>query len=217
VPGDDPKLALVEVVRAAIVRGEYAPNQRLIEADLCERFGTTRFIARAALQELSARGLVEFLPNRGARVRNISLDEAIEITEIRRLLEGHAAHRAAERVTDAQAAQLRGIIADMEAAVQRSELLRYIDLNTQLHTAIRDVSEHQVSARMLMQLHDQMVRHHFILALGGNRPAVSLPQHEAIVMAIVAHDSDGAQRAMHEHLSSVIEALEALAVAGVPV
>ena len=144
-PGD-PKLAVVEAVRAAIVRGEYAPDQRLIETDLCERFGTTRFIARAALQELSARGLVEFLPNRGARVRNISVDEAIQITEIRRLLEGHAAYRAAERVTDAQAAELRGIIADMEAAVDRSELLRYIDLNTQLHGAIRDISEHQVSA-----------------------------------------------------------------------
>ena len=136
VPGD-PKLAVVEAVRAAIVRGEYAPDQRLIETDLCERFGTTRFIARAALQELAARGLVEFLPNRGARVRNISVDEAIQITEIRRLLEGHAAYRAAERVTDAQAAELRGIIADMEAAVDRSELLRYIDLNTQLHGAIR--------------------------------------------------------------------------------
>jgi DNA-binding GntR family transcriptional regulator len=216
VPGD-PKLAVVEAVRAAIVRGDYAPNQRLIETDLCERFGTTRFIARAALQELSARGLVEFLPNRGARVRNISVDEAIQITEIRRLLEGHAAYRAAERVTDAQADELRAIIADMEAAVDRSELLRYIDLNTQLHGAIRDICQHQVSARMLNQLHDQMVRHHFILSLGGNRPAVSLPQHEAIVMAIVARDPEGAQRAMHEHLSSVIEALQALAVAGVPV
>jgi DNA-binding GntR family transcriptional regulator len=216
VPGD-PKLAVVEAVRAAIVRGDYAPNQRLIETDLCERFDTTRFIARAALQELSARGLVEFLPNRGARVRNISLDEAIEITEIRRLLEGHAAYRAAERVTDAQAAQLRAIVAHMQDAVDRSELLRYIDLNTQLHAAIRDISEHQVAARMLMQLHDQMVRHHFILALGANRPAVSLPQHEAIVMAIVAREPAAAERAMHEHLSSVIEALQALAVAGVPV
>jgi DNA-binding GntR family transcriptional regulator len=216
VPGD-PKLAVVEAVRAAIVRGEYAPNQRLIETDLCERFGTTRFIARAALQELSARGLVEFLPNRGARVRNISLDEAIEITEVRRLLEGQAAYRAAERVTDAQAAGLRGIIADMQHAVDRSELLRYIDLNTQLHGAIRDISGHQVSARMLMQLHDQMVRHHFILALGSNRPAVSLPQHEAIVMAITARDPASAERAMHEHLSSVIDALQALAVPGVPV
>jgi len=213
VPGD-PKLAVVEAVRAAIVQGEYAPNQRLIETDLCERFGTSRFIARAALQELSARGLVEFQPNKGARVRNISVDEAIEITEIRRLLEGHAAARAADRVTDAQAAGLRAVIADMQAAVERSELLRYIDLNTRLHGTIRDISAHQVSARVLAQLHDQMVRHHFILALGGNRPAVSLPQHEAIVLAITARDPAAAERAMHEHLQSVIEALQDLAVAG---
>ncbi len=96
-----PKLAVVEAVHSAILRGEYAPGQRLVEIDLCERFGTSRFIARSALQELSAQGLVEFERNRGARVRAISLAEAIEITEVRRMLEGHLAARAAERATRA--------------------------------------------------------------------------------------------------------------------
>jgi DNA-binding GntR family transcriptional regulator len=206
----DPKLAVVEAVRAAIVQGEYAPNQRLIETDLCERFATSRFIARAALQELAARGLVEFQPNKGARVRNISLEEAIEITEIRMLLEGHAAGRAAERVSAAEAADLRGIVADMHQAVSRSDLLRYIDLNAKLHGAIRDISGHSTSARLLAQLRDQTVRHQFILSLGPGRPSVSLPQHEAIVLAITAHDAAAAEREMREHLQSVISELRAL-------
>ena len=83
--------------------GEYAPRQRLVEIDLCERFGTSRFILRSALQELAAQGLVEFQRNRGARVRDVSLAEAIEITEVRILLEGLLAARAAERVTKADA------------------------------------------------------------------------------------------------------------------
>jgi DNA-binding GntR family transcriptional regulator len=210
VPGD-PKLAVVEAVRAAIVQGEYAPNQRLIETDLCERFGTSRFIARSALQELSARGLVEFQPNKGARVRNVSLEEAIEITEIRMLLEGHCAARAAERVSAAEAAALRGVITDMHAAVARSDVLGYIDLNAKLHGKIRDIAAHQTSARLLAQLRDQTVRHQFILSLGPGRPTVSLPQHEAIVDAITGHDPAGAERAMHAHLLSLIEELEALA------
>jgi DNA-binding GntR family transcriptional regulator len=76
---------LAEAVRTAILQGDYAPRQRLIEADLCERYGTSRFIVRSALQELSAQGLVEFQRNRGARVREISLGEAIVIDALRAL------------------------------------------------------------------------------------------------------------------------------------
>jgi len=207
---DSPKLAAVEAMRNAIVQGEYAPRQRLIEADLCERFTTSRFIVRSALQELAAQGLVEFQRNRGARVREISLGEAIEITEVRQLLEGLQAARAAERITRAEAAVLRGIVKDMRTAVAKSELLLYRDLNAYLHASIRDIAAHETSARLLRQLRDQTVRHQFSLALVPGRPAVSLPQHEAIVAAVTARDPAAARRAMHEHLQSVIEAFQAL-------
>src|ERR1700761_5625147 len=85
-------------IRAAILQGEFVPRQRLIEADLCERFGGSRFQVRSALRELASQGLIEFQRNRGARVREVSIDEAIEITEVRMLLEGNEAARAAERV-----------------------------------------------------------------------------------------------------------------------
>jgi DNA-binding GntR family transcriptional regulator len=205
------RLAVADAVRTAILHGEYAPGQRLIEADLCERHGTSRFIVRSALQELAAQGLVEFRRNRGARVREISLGEAIEITEVRKLLEGLQAARAAERVTVAEAAVLRGIVTDMRAAVARSELLRYSELNAGLHAAIREISAHETAARLLRQLRDQTVRHRFSLSLVPGRPAVSLPQHEAIVAAVTAHDPAAAEQAMHDHLQSVIEALRALA------
>jgi DNA-binding GntR family transcriptional regulator len=200
-------------VRAAILRGEFAPRQRLIEAELCERFAATRFVVRAALQELAAQGLVEVQRNRGARVREISLGEAIEITEVRKLLEGLEAARAAARITTAEADTLRGIVARMRAAVARAELLTYSELNASLHAAIRDISAHETSARLLRQLRDQTMRHRFSLSLMPGRPAVSLPQHEAIVAAVTARDPDTAERAMHEHLQSVIEALRALAAA----
>ena len=209
----DARLAVAAAIRIAILQGEYAPAQRLIEADLCERFGTSRFIVRAALQELSAQGLVQFQRNRGARVREVSLAEAIEITEVRQLLEGLEAARAALRINKAEAAALRGIVTDMHAAVTGSELLRYSELNASLHAAIRDIAEHETSARLLRQLRDQTVRHQFSLSLVPGRPAVSLPQHEAIVAAVTAHDPDAAERAMHDHLQSVIDALQALAAA----
>jgi DNA-binding GntR family transcriptional regulator len=197
-------------LRDAILAGDYVPGQRLVEADLCERFGTTRFIVRSALQQLAAQGLVEVLRNRGARVRTVSMEEAVEITEVRRALEAMCAARAAERATAQDRAQLRQLIRSMKAACTAGELLRYSDLNGSLHTAIRSIAGHQTSARILEQLRGQMVRHQFRLALVPGRPAVSLPQHGAIVTAIAAGDPAAAEDAMRRHIDSVIGALRTL-------
>jgi DNA-binding GntR family transcriptional regulator len=209
----DARPAVTEALRAAILAGEYAPRQRLVEVDLCERFGTSRFILRTAMQELAAQGLVEFQRNRGARVREVSLAEAIEITEVRILLEGLLAARAAERATNADIAVLRKLVKDMRSAVARSELLAYSDLNGQLHAVVRDIAAHQTAARLLRQLRDQTVRHQFSLSLVPGRPAVSLPQHAAIVAAIGARDPEAAEQAMHNHLQSVIDAFRGLSAA----
>jgi len=210
---EDPRSTVTDALRAAILNGEYAPRQRLVEVDLCERFGTSRFILRSALQDLAGQGLVEFQRNRGARVREVSIDEAIEITEVRILLEGMLAARAAERVTKSEAAMLRKLVKDMRAAVDKSELLTYSELNAQLHSSIRDIAAHETAARMLRQLRDQTVRHQFSLALVPGRPSVSLPQHEAIVAAITARKPEAARQAMHQHLQSVVQAFQALSAA----
>ncbi len=207
----EPKAAVVAALRTAIIRGEYAPRQRLVEIELCERFNTSRFIARTALQELHADGLVEFQRNRGARVREISLAEAIEITQVRRLLEGYEAAQAARRVNNEQTKELRAIVKDMRAAVAAADPLRYSDLNHKLHGMVRDIAGNETCARLLRQLRDQTIRHSFSLALLPGRANVSLPQHEAIVVAVTAKNPDAAELAMHRHLESVLEAFQALA------
>lgn len=207
---DPASVAVREQIRAAILHGEYAPKQRLIEADLCEHFDASRFLVRAALQDLAAQGLVEFQRNKGARVRAISVDEAVQITEIRMLLEGFIAARAAERVTEEQAQVLREIAHEMRVAVKAGELTRYSELNGRLHATLRELASHRIGAELLERLRAQTVRHRFTLSLVPGRSAVSLPQHEAIVAAVVDGDPVAAQSAMHAHLQSVIDALSAL-------
>ena len=212
----DSKAAVAQALRTAILSGEYAPNQRLVEIDLCERFAASRFILRAALQDLAAQGLVEFQRNRGARVRDVSLAEAIEITEVRIRLEGLVAARAAERITMSDTANLRHLVKEMRAAVEHSELLRYSELNAQLHGAIQEIAAHETAARLLRQLRDQTVRYQFSLSLVPGRPATSLPQHEAIVAAVTAKDPEQAEAAMRRHLESVLTAYRALSIAALP-
>ena len=195
-------------LRDAILRGAYAPRQRLIEAELAEEYGASRFVLRNALIALAAEGLVELQPNRGARVREITVEEAVEITEIRRAVEGLVAARAAEKASDDDILFLQNLGAEMKDAVQKGELMRYSELNASLHGTLRDIAAHPTASRILSQLNGQMVRHQFRLSLVPGRPNVSLPEHLAIIDAVCARDAEAAQNAMMAHVGSVIATLQ---------
>ena len=205
-----------DALREAILRGAYLPGERLVEAQLSQRFEASRFNVRAALQDLAGEGLVEVHRNRGAQVRKVSLDEAVEITEVRMVLEGLMAARAAERVTDEQAAELDEIGLLMRRAVTDGEHRRYSDLNERLHALIRRIAEHHTADGIIETLRGQLVRHQFVLSLLPGRPQVSLPQHERIIAAIRDRDPKAAENAMREHIASVIEALRSMDALGAP-
>ena len=203
-------------LREAILRGDYLPGERLVEAQLIERFSASRFTVRAVLQDLAAEGLVRMEKNRGAHVRKVSLDEAVEITEVRMVIEGLMAARAAERVTESQAAALEEIVSQMREAVEAGEHRRYSDLNQRLHSLIREVSGHRTADRIVQTLRGQLVRHQFTLSLLPGRPQASLPQHERVVAAIRGRDPKAAENAMREHIASVIDALRSIDRLGGP-
>lgn len=197
-------------IRAAIVRGDFAPNQRLVEADLAEQFGTGRSGVRAALLELTTEGLVERVQHRGARVRAVTLAEAIEISEVRMVVEGLCAAKAAERATEAEIAELRSLGDSMRAAVAQGHVLEYSELNKTLHRRIIEISGQLTAAGVLRRLRAQSVRHQFQLALVPGRPNVSLTEHLAIIDEICARDPAAAERAARRHLASVIDALKSV-------
>src|SRR6185312_9063008 len=154
-----------ERLRRAILAGDMAPGQRLVEEELAGTLGVTRASLRAALFDLGAEGLVERIPNRGARVRPVTLDEAVAITECRMALEGLCAAKAAERITEPEAARLRQLGEDMERCVAEGELLKYSALNHELHRLVREISGQAVATGLLERLNGQLVRHQFQLSL----------------------------------------------------
>ena len=98
-----------DALREAIVRGDIAPNARLVEADLSTTFDMSRGAVRTALIRLEQDGLVVREPHRGARVRRVGDDEAVEILQARAVLEGLAVRQAAERIDDAGVATPAGM------------------------------------------------------------------------------------------------------------
>lgn len=201
---------VTDLIRDAIVRGEFAPNQRLIEADLSDSFSASRATVRTALLELAGEGLVERLPNKGSRVRAVSFEEAIEILEVRIGVEGLCAAKAAERLTDAEAAEFAGLRAAMFAAVAEGDLVEYASLHQHLDARVRELSHHVTASDVLARLHAQSIRHQFKLSSKPARAKVSVLEHAAIIDAILARDPEAAERAVRTHLLSVIEALREL-------
>ncbi|MGY0071191.1 GntR family transcriptional regulator [Streptomyces sp. QTS137] len=205
--GEQAKQHAVAQLRQAILRGEMAPAQRLVENELAERFGVTRASIRAALIDLEAQGLVERIRNRGSRVRVVTVEEAVAITECRMVLEGLCAAKTAATADDAQLDRLTELGTAMSKAVADGEPLVYSQLNQELHTRIQEFSGQRTAVALLDRLNGQLVRHRFQLALRPGRSQHSLTEHLAMIEAIRARDPEAAEAAVRAHLTSVIEAL----------
>ncbi|MFC8088828.1 GntR family transcriptional regulator [Streptomyces sp. NPDC057301] len=205
--GEQAKQHALAQLRQAILHGEMAPAQRLVENELAEQFGVTRASIRAALIDLEAQGLVERIRNRGSRVRVVTVEEAVAITECRMVLEALCAAKAAVAAGDEQLTQLADLGAAMTKAVADGEPMTYSELNQELHARIREFSGQRTAVELLERLNAQLVRHRFQLALRPGRPQHSLNEHLAMIEAIRSRDPQAAEAAVRAHLTSVIEAL----------
>lgn len=198
---------VTQSLRDDILGGAFPPGDRLVETTLAERYAAGRAAVRSALVELTSEGLVEREANRGATVRQISLEEAIQITEARSALESLIAGAAAVHATTIERDELELLEHQMRDAVKREAFDEYSDLNAVLHRRIREISGHRVAGDLVAMLRNRSARHQYRLAFMPGRPTESLEQHAAIIRAIVRHDPAGASAAMSAHLLSVVDVL----------
>jgi DNA-binding GntR family transcriptional regulator len=200
----DPTTAL----RKAIETGHFMPAQRLVEAELADWLGTHRSKVKLALGRLEQEGLVVSEPNRGARVRVISEQEALEILQVRMALESLIAREAAVKATEGDRIKLRHILKGLKAAIDAEDFTTYSGLNGQLHGEVRRISGHSTASRLLAALNSQIVRFQFRTILYPGRIHQSINEHAEIVEAICAGDPDRAEKAIRTHLSNVTVTLE---------
>jgi DNA-binding GntR family transcriptional regulator len=209
-------ISLLDRLRMAIYHGELTPGQRLVETELASRYETSRGAVREALVLLSNEGLVERQRNRGAWVRPVSLTEAIEITEVRAVVEGLCAAKAAGQATKRDHRELRAIGRRMTDAVKKGNFVTYNATSQQVHTRVREIAGQMTAAGILDRLRYQSVRYQFSVSLLPGRMAQGLKEHLAIIDAVTSGDPEVAERTMRKHLHSVIGALNQLAAMGVP-
>jgi DNA-binding GntR family transcriptional regulator len=204
-----------ESLREAIVQGEIAPNSRLVESDVVTTFHMSRAAVRNALIRLEQEGLVVREPHRGARVRQVSDREAIEILQARAVLEGLAVRMTAERIDEEGIERLGACLARHRELLESGDLLGASDANADLHAALIELSGHSTAQRLIHGLSSQTVRYQYRTILIPGRPAASQAEHAAIVEAVVAREPERAEQAMRRHLFSVAEALQAGLASGI--
>lgn len=195
-------------LREAIVSGEFQPNERLIEIDLVRRLNTGRTSVRAALVRLEQEGLVVRELNRGARVRLVSDQEAVEIEQVRIALELLIVKHAAEKVGAADIEDLRVLLLEMRKRLDNDDPLGYSELNARFHQRIWDIADHGTAAKLLATLKSQSLRFQFRTILRPGRTERSLEEHRAIVEALSARDPQASEAAMAQHLSHVVDTLK---------
>jgi DNA-binding GntR family transcriptional regulator len=188
-------------LKDGILYGRYAPGQRLIEADLTRELGVSRGPLREAFRKLTAEGLVESVPNRGAIVRRLSHRETQELFQIRSALESLAARLAAQRI------DLPGVRARFEEAIApiwsdepRSAALNYLNENRIFHQAVSDTSGNEQLAALCRQMQLPLIMFQLSGALTPETLARSNEEHRAIAKAILLGDGTGAANAMQAHL-----------------
>ena len=182
--------SMTDALRRDVLDGVFAPGERLIELQLTNRYGVGRAAVRSALVELSSEGLVEREANRGAMVRRMSLEEVIQITEARMVLESLLAAHAARNATDEERDELADIEAQMRKATAHNAPDKYSALNALFHQRVREISRHPVAAGLVANLRNRAAHHQYRLAQLPGRPAESVEQHARIIWAITAGDAD---------------------------
>jgi phosphonate utilization transcriptional regulator len=188
-------------IEKAILGGEIAPGRRVNENLLATRFGTSRGPVREALRALEGLGLVELIPNRGVFIRQPAIEEAIEIYDVRSVLFGLAGRTLAARVTEAEIAQLRDYLEQMEDAARDRDFDRYYPLNLAFHEFIIDACG---NATLAAQYRGLVKKLHLFRArslVQGGGLEVSNSEHRAMVEAIAARDPERAQHAHAEHVA----------------
>lgn len=190
-----------DLIREAIVTGRLKPGDRLPEERLAQELRISRTPIREALRQLQTEGLVEVPRNRGARVRMHTEAELDDVYQLRALLEGFAARRAADRVTPAQIAEMRASCEHYEQLDVRTEHDALLEENDRFHRIVFEAAGSELLAGMLRQV--TVIPRAAYRALVGfteTERRASVEDHRRLISSLEQHDGERADMIARGHV-----------------
>ncbi len=192
--------AVQQEVERAILAGEYPPGSKLTEANLATRMGVSRGPVREAFRMLEEAGLVRTEKNRGVFVRDIPIEEAVEIFDLRAALDELVGRQLAAHATPAQVKEIRGLVDAMEKAVKAKDAYNYHLLNLKFHDRLVEMAGNRKVTAIYRKLIKELSLFRRLNLEDGWLLPISAGEHRDILKAIAAGDADAAGRAMHQHV-----------------
>lgn len=197
--------AVADEIREMIRSGELAPGERLLEDRLAELLEVSRNPVREAIRALEATGLVEVIPRRGAYVTRLDTDQAVELLELRAVLESYAAELAARRRDDADVAAMRRILEAGREATAVGDVVAAALHHREFHLAVEAAARHPHLGPVVEPLRAQTELVFSLLV--DQRGLVGWEQHVDIMRAIERGDAAAARAATARHMESVLDDL----------
>jgi DNA-binding GntR family transcriptional regulator len=189
-----------EVIREAIIDGRLAPGQRLKEEELARELGMSRTPVREALLRLQSEGLVESLPRRGAIVRSYAVDELDEMYQLRAVLEGYAARRAATRISPEDLTRLEDSCARFDRLRAEDDLLDLVQENLFFHNVILEAAASDRLGPMVRKVIDIPLVYKSFYWYSPEQKLISEHYHKQLTRALRLGDAERAELIMREHV-----------------
>lgn len=189
-------------LKEALVTLAYKPGEYLNTAQVMERLGVGRTPVNQALHRLSAEGLVRIIPRKGTMASPLSINDALELIEVRLVNEVLCMRLAAAAITEAELAELQAIAEQFEAAAQRRDAMSVMNLDRLFHEKIAAAARNAMLQDILSVLHARSQRFWAISLAAEGHLAEVIEEHRTIVATLQRHDADAAAEAAKTHVLS---------------
>lgn len=189
-----------QTLRQAILTGEFAPGERLMEIALADRLGVSRTPVREAIRKLELEGLVIMIPRRGAEVARITEKDLRNVLEVRCALEELSASLACERITEEEKEELRVALDAFEKAVQKKDISDIVEKDIEFHDVIFNASKNDRLIQILNNLREQMYRYRMEYTKDKEYHNVLILEHREIYEAMKNQDKEKVMNALKEHI-----------------
>jgi DNA-binding GntR family transcriptional regulator len=199
------RLQVSELLREAIASGEYAPGDRLIERELCERYAVSRTVIREALRHLEAEELVTMVPNKGPEVARMSRHDIEDLYEVRAVMEALAGSLCALRSGPEVVEALVAAVNRIEEALTGGRMKEALAAKDDFYRALLDGADNGFVTTTLRGLHVriQMLRNLSLSAPG--RGVQTVAELREIVAAVEANDGPRAWDACCAHVRAAAD------------
>jgi len=196
------RIRAYEEIKRRIITLDYAPGEHLNEAAISEALGIGRTPVHQALDRLMLEGMIDIIPRKGVIVRPISLDEHLQLTQVRLINEPYCASLAAERAERHEVDAMRALLDRAHSRMESRDIAGMMDLDRDFHASISRAARNRVLADLLLSLHERSLRFWFISLSDAHHHKRVQREHEAVYRAIRDRDPDRAADAARRHIES---------------